>query len=277
MSGETVTRVHSRGLADVVSDGNSTGEEIADRGGIQVIARAVAIMRALEGESAGLSLGELASRVGLARSTVQRIVRALVDEQILMPAGPLARVKLGPLLVRLAADVTLDVVQLVRPILESLSLELDETVDLSMPDGDRALFIDQVVGSQRLAAVSKIGEGFPLHSTANGKALLAAVDDKSFAQMTRGALPADTASTITSLDDLRAQVDEIARSFIAFDRDEHTVGVSAVGTWFRDAAGRAYALSIPVPSVRFDDGRRLIEPLLAARQRILRALASDGK
>ncbi len=44
---------------------------------VQVIARAAAILRALEDEADGLSLGQIAQRVCLARSTVQRIVAAL--------------------------------------------------------------------------------------------------------------------------------------------------------------------------------------------------------
>jgi IclR family acetate operon transcriptional repressor len=47
------------------------------QGQVQVIARAAAILRALEDEAAGLSLGQIAQRVNLARSTVQRIVAAL--------------------------------------------------------------------------------------------------------------------------------------------------------------------------------------------------------
>ena len=35
---------------------------------------------------------------------------------------------------------------------------------------DHLVFIDQVIGSQRLRTVSAVGETFPLHCTANGKA-----------------------------------------------------------------------------------------------------------
>ena len=45
-----------------------------DKSQVQVIARAATILRALEEENAGLSLGQIAQRVNLARSTVQRIV-----------------------------------------------------------------------------------------------------------------------------------------------------------------------------------------------------------
>ena len=45
------------------------------------------------------------------------------------------------------------------------------------------MFVDQVIGSQRLRAVSAVGETFPLYCTANGKAYLAALDDAAIAQL----------------------------------------------------------------------------------------------
>jgi DNA-binding IclR family transcriptional regulator len=54
----------------------------SDKNQVQVIARAAHILRALEGEDSGLSLGQIAARVGLARSTVQRIVASLETEKL---------------------------------------------------------------------------------------------------------------------------------------------------------------------------------------------------
>ena len=69
---------------------------------IQVIARAASILRALEDEPSGLSLGQIAQRVNLARSTVQRIVAALAAERFVIAASPTARVRIGPTILRLA-------------------------------------------------------------------------------------------------------------------------------------------------------------------------------
>lgn len=244
-------------------------EAAQERNGVQVIARAAAVLRELEGEAQGLSLGDLASRLDLARSTVQRIVKALSDEQMLMPASSKSRVKLGPLLVRLGASAEIDILHFVKPIMEELSAQLGETVDLSILKDRAALFIDQVVGTQRLAAVSRAGTEFPLHSTANGKALLASLPPLAASSLLSEPLTQDTENTITTMTALEAELAEVRRSKIAVDRDEHTVGVSAVGTWFEDPAGRAYALSVPVPTLRFKDGEALAGPLLKTRARIL--------
>jgi len=71
---------------------------------IQVITRAISVLRALEGEPEGLSLGQIGERVGLARSTVQRIVEALRAEQFVIAASPTSGVRLGPALILLAVN-----------------------------------------------------------------------------------------------------------------------------------------------------------------------------
>jgi DNA-binding IclR family transcriptional regulator len=245
---------------------------------IQVITRAVSVLRALEDEPAGLSLGQIGERVGLARSTVQRIIEALRAEQFVISASPTAGVRLGPALVRLAASASIGFDQVTRPIIAALSQTIGETVDLSVLKGKTAIFTDQIQGSHRLRAVSAIGESFPLHCTANGKALLSVLTPEKAAHLLRGPLPRLTRSTITNRGELLKAIDACRRSGIASDDEEHTEGISALGTGFVDPLGRAIALSIPVPTARFTRIRsKLAAPLLVARDRILAALGTAAR
>src|SRR5262245_63413457 len=155
------------------------------RSQIQVIARAAAILRTLENQAAGLSLGQIAQRVNLARSTVQRIVAALQAEKLVIAASPNGRVRLGPTILRLAASVRTDFVSIARPFLVKLSSELAETVDLATVKQDHVVFIDQVIGSQRLRTVWAVGEVFPLYCTANGQAYVAELDPGAIEKLMR--------------------------------------------------------------------------------------------
>jgi len=238
--------------------------------GIQVIARAAQILRALEGETGGLSLADLASRVGLARSTVQRIVKSLINEGLLMPASSNAGVKLGPALVRLGLTADLDIAPLVKPFMLELSKKLNETVDLSTLRGGSAVFIEQVDSSRRLAAISEVGMVFPLHSTANGKALLSASSDEVAKELLSTTLSQDTSNTKTDRTVLFKELNETRASGFAYDLEEHTLGISAVATSFLDGAGIAHALSVPVPTPRFEPNREAIEKeLLKVRELIV--------
>jgi DNA-binding IclR family transcriptional regulator len=237
-----------------------------DKSQVQVIARAATILRALERENAGLSLGQIAQRVNLARSTVQRIVSALETEKLVIAATPNGRVRLGPTIMRLAASVRSDFIALARPFLERLSEELHETVDLSTVKKDHLVFIDQVIGSQRLRTVSAVGETFPLYCTANGKAYLAQLSEAAIEALIGRIYEARTPKTLQRIDALLADLKTARRTGIAYDREEHTLGICAIGVAMRDMLGNAVAISVPVPTQRFPDRHALIaERLLATK------------
>ena len=259
----------------------SAGEESSQRPkarrSVQVIARAANVLRALEGATDGLSLGQISQRVGLARSTVQRIVDALSEEQFVIAASPASGVRLGPALIRLAAGTSVEFDQITHPLLTELSKKIGETVDLSVLKGNGAVFTDQVQGVHRLRAVSAVGETFPLHCSANGKALLSVVDEQRLGTLLQLPLPRLTANTIVQRAELVKVIESVRRLGVAYDLEEHTEGICAVGTAFLDPLGRAVAISIPVPTTRFI-GKRLKGPLtrqiLLTRSRMLEALGS---
>jgi DNA-binding IclR family transcriptional regulator len=250
-------------------------EKSREKSQVQVIARAGAILRALEEQPAGLSLGAIAQRVGLARSTVQRIVAALATEKLLIAASPNGRVRLGPTILRLAASARIDFVATARPFLVQLSHELKETVDLATIKKDHLIFVDQVIGPQRLRAVSAVGETFPLYCTANGKAYLAALDEVAVARLIGTSFERRTANTITRLNDLLSELKAVRKSGVAFDREEHTLGICAAGVVLRDPLGNDLAISVPVPAQRFHaHERRIVERLTATRRSLEEHFAS---
>lgn len=247
----------------------------SEKSQVRVIARAAQILRALEGEDAGLSLGEIAKRVDLARSTVQRIVASLETEKLVIAASPNGRVRLGPALLRLAASVRSDFVAKARPFITKLSRELRETVDLASVRHDHLVFIDQVTGSHRLRTVSAVGETFPLYCTANGKAYLAQFDGTAVERLIGKSYEARTPKTLTKLSTLLADLRSVRKSGVAYDREEHTLGICAVGVALDDPLGNPMAISVPVPSQRFNEQRQLIAERLLATKRAMQADWSD--
>jgi IclR family transcriptional regulator, acetate operon repressor len=249
-----------------------------DRNGIQVIARAAEILRALEG-SDGMSLGQLAGRVGLPKSTVQRIIAALDFENFVVSVFPDKRLRLGPGLVRIAHSISFPIAETARPYLRELSEKTGETVDLAVLDGDKAVFLDQIPGSHRLRAVSATGVSFPLHCTANGKAMLAALDDASLARMQKHMrLSAFTENSIRSWGKLEVELQRIREAGIAYDREEHSVGISAIGSAIIGFEGEIAAITIPTPTVRFAKNEpELAKALTLCRDAIERILGGGPK
>ncbi|MEQ1873470.1 MAG: IclR family transcriptional regulator [Ilumatobacteraceae bacterium] len=243
---------------------------------IQILHRAAIILQSLEGHPEGRSLAEIANEVGLPRSTVHRIVKSLQEDHLISSATPTAGFRLGPAVMRLASLSNQWFTTLVHEHLRELSRVVDETVDLSVRSGNVVLFIDQITltVTHRLQAVSRIGASFPLHCTAPGKALLADLPPDELNDLLIGPLERFTPNTMTRSADLIADVKSIRARGFAVDREEHHLGICAVGTAIHNPFGLAAALSIPAPISRFD-GRadELAEALMAARASIEAAIA----
>ena len=81
--------------------------------------------------------------------------------------------------------------------------------------------------------------------TANGKACLALFEDAEIKRRER----AEWARTRKRGDPnaLPREIRDARLSGVAFDRDEHTAGISAIGIAYQDWHGDACAISVPTP------------------------------
>ncbi len=219
--------------------------------GIQVISRAADILTALAEDTGGLSLGQIAKRVRLPRSTVQRIVSALGSEGFVSTDSGNGGLRLGPRIQTLAQASARDTRDRLRPVMQGIAEATGETVDLAVLDGGKMLFVDQIVGRQRLRAVSSIGERFPLTTTANGKAALSRLDPAEAAKLIIAEFEAEGRPG-APLTELLKEIDAIRDGDLATDENEHTEGICAAGFAIADPSGEIYALSVPVPSPRYD-------------------------
>ncbi|WP_051231851.1 IclR family transcriptional regulator [Stutzerimonas azotifigens] len=239
------------------------------RGGIQVIARAAALLRALEGQAEGLSLGAIARAIDLPRSTVQRLVAALEAEG-LVETGP-GGTRLGPAILRLASGVHGDLAAVARPHLEQLAKDTEETVCLIHGQGTALSIVHAIVSSQELRVAPMPENLLQIHTTSAGKVLLAALPDDSVGTLLPASLPRLTAHTLSDRAALFAELAQVRQEGFAYDREEHVTGVCAVATRLH-APGGLYALCVLAPSFRFEPALdRLRAGLIACRQAIERS------
>jgi DNA-binding IclR family transcriptional regulator len=241
------------------------------RDGIQVITRAAEVLRHLASDRGGLTIAELASRVELPRSTTHRIVRALSEEGFTR-AGSSGRYSIGPGLIGIAATGRRELRIEAASHLQKLSSQLGETVDLAVLSGTDVVFVDQYVSSQMPRVVSEIGARFPVHCTANGKALLAALAPRRVRRLLPKTLERLTPHTITSRGALLRELDDVRLSGVACDLEEHSTGICAVSTTISDRGSGTAALTVVVPSARFDEKADLVAALLRTRDQIHRAI-----
>ncbi|RAI70895.1 IclR family transcriptional regulator [Pseudomonas fluorescens] len=219
-------------------------------GGIQVIARASAVMRALGSNPKGLTLTAIAQHVGLARSTVQRIIAALEEEQLVEPARPGNGFRLGPALAQLIHQTHTDIISIARKSLESLSEHLAESVTLSCISGRQNIIIDRVVAERELRVVIPMGQSMPMYATSDGKALLSTIPNEQVREWLGPSLDKLTDTTL-DMEGLLAQLNEIRRTGFATAHEEHLVGISACSILVPTFMG-PHAVTVVAPTSRFN-------------------------
>ncbi len=222
----------------------------------QVIARAATILKIISQSVAGMNITELSRSCGLPRSTVHRMVATLEEQQLVINAKE--GVRLGPALLSLASAAHTDFVTVARPAVVALGRRTRETVDVSVSRGLHAVLVDQYASDRELRVVSAPGTAFPVHCTAHGKAMLAAMDDTVLASLLPETLATNTPCTVTDKAELLGEIARIREQGFATDNEEHAEGVCGLAFTINTGISGIYAVSIAVPALRFHRNKMLL-------------------
>ncbi len=223
-----------------------------ERGGIQSLERAAAILEAVAQNPEGISLAELSKQVGLHNSTAFHLIKTLVNLGFISQIAANKLYRIGSRLFMLAAG-ALDenaLLSLATPVLERLSAQTGEAAHLAIRSGHEIAVIARTAASGLLQPSGRTGATRPAHATAIGKILLSAMPPGDLDLLLETLpLPRLTPNTITDRLALRRELDKIRRHGVAYDDCELDVDVRCVAVPVRDFAGRcagAIGLSGPV-------------------------------
>lgn len=231
--------------------------------GIQVIARAASILRLLSEHPSGLSLSTMAAEIGLARSTVQRIVQALQSEGMVELSGPQGGFQLGPSLAQLVYRQQADIVTVVRPLMERLCAEIEETVALCALAGGRVTTIDRWIAERTLRVVFPLGTiPHPAHCLAPGVAILSSLPEPHANQLIRSTAESDEMAAVEAAVEA-ARKNGRARDYGAFNPE-----LSGFAVPLHSGFG-VHAIAAILPSARADtEETKVFSALLACRNAI---------
>jgi IclR family acetate operon transcriptional repressor len=212
-------------------------------------------LRSLEliGEAGELGVTELGRRLGVHKATASRLAATLAEHGFVERDPVTERYRLGFALVALAGSAmsNLDLVRTARPMLEDLAERTRETVNLGVLSGDSVVYLDQAAGARSIVSVSWVGRRTALHDTSNGKVLLAFAEDGVVDRILVSPLERATRNTVTSPEELRAQLEVVRERGWAQTLEELEDGLNAVAAPVRDADGTVVAaLSVSGPAFR---------------------------
>jgi len=227
-------------------------------GRVQSVERAAALLRAVATSATPQEavVTAIAARCGLNRATAWRILTTLEDEGFVTHDRDSGRWAVGTGLLHLIG--AYDAGALVReagPTLAELADKTGETAAIAVPTSGRLRYAEEAE-SPSIVSVHWKGRTVPLHATSTGKAYLAFAGDDYVESALRMPLDRYTATTVTDVDELRAELGLTRGRGYALCRGEYEESACGVSSPVLDRAGRPLAvLSIWGPRHRIPEER----------------------
>ncbi|WP_433662637.1 IclR family transcriptional regulator [Nocardia sp. CA-128927] len=192
------------------------------------VARTARVLVALGTEMQPVALSDLARIVGIPKTTVWRILQTLSASGLVERRGTSYAV--GKRLMEVAGmSEGLERLRAAAvPHLVDIHESTGATVSLGVLAGAEVRFLERIYGHQPVRTPSFGHTHTPAHSTAIGKILLAYEHPYLHTLPGDGALTAATGPTIVNVADLRAELDTIRRTGIAYSAEEYASGVVCV-------------------------------------------------
>ena len=224
---------------------------------VQSVVRALDIIEILN-EKKELGITEMSALLGLDKSTVHRLINTLrykgyVKQNSLNQkySNTFKLFEMGTLEV----DRT-GLLRKVQPFLEYLADQTRETVNLAVLEGKYTIYVDKRESSEVIRADLGVGRRYPAYTTSLGKSILAFLPEKKVLQLfDKEEFATFTPNTITSLDELLAQLKIVKRRGYAYDNEELLMGLACVAAPIRNYDGSPIAaISVAFPRYRYQKG-----------------------
>lgn len=232
--------------------GSSRSRPEASR--IAVLDRAIELLAGLAQLQRPATLNEAAQLAGLSKATAFRILSTMAEHGLVEQDEHDASYRLGIATLKIATSVLdgIEVYPIAKPVMRSICELLNETIVLSVRDGDFRVNVDAVECTNAIGSSRRIGEPRPLHAGASGRVLLAAMpDDEIEAYVKRHRLGTKEDGGPAYVDQLWKDIRKARRTGLASNQAEQSPESHSIATPIRTAGGKTIAvIHVAIPRGR---------------------------
>jgi IclR family KDG regulon transcriptional repressor len=191
---------------------------------------AMRILKEFTHEQPELGISELSVRLGLAKSTVFRLIKTLSENHLVEQNSRTQKYHLGIGAFELGFTVyhEMELRLIALPLLDKLMRTVRKAVHLGVYDQGGVVYLCKRIPEDHQGTISRIGRRVPAHCTASGKILLAHQDEKEINRFLSGELKPYTNKTITSKEKLMEQLDEVRKKGYVVCNEELKEGITSI-------------------------------------------------
>ena len=196
-------------------------------GDAKILAKGLNLLEELAQSAEGMTAVELASSIGVHKTSVYRYLNTLIQGGYIQSDGD-SRYHLGNKILELGSQLLrrMPLRETAHPFLVKLSADTQKTVHLCVLDGHNVVYIDKVESQKTLPIMSRIGSRAPAYCTGVGKVLLSGLPTDQVVSLLREfSLIRRTPETITDPIQLLEEIKTTAERGYAIDNGEHEEGI----------------------------------------------------
>lgn len=230
--------------AAVVGQDNETTKE-KEAGLIGSLFKGLGVFDMFQPDRPVITVGEIATHLGLHKSSASRIAATLVAAGYLRTAPKANGFHLGGKLTRLGSLAAIEPLlnSVAEPVMQRLVDQLGETCHTGVLDGREAVTVALLDGSFAIRMHSWIGKRSQAHVTAMGKVLLAGLSEVAIDKLYQSeeCLLHPTPHSIATVTQLKKQLATVRQQGYALDDEELELGLRCVAAPIRDHDDRVVA------------------------------------
>lgn len=215
--------------------------------GTGTLGKAMAVLEIVAASDEPMRFTDILNRSDQPRGTLHRQLSNLVEEGLLAVNRDHSYA-LGIRLLKFASKAwaSNEFRTIAEPHLRRLHDITGETVHLGVLRGLDVIYLDKVESRQAVRMYSQIGNASPVYCTGVGKAALSSLPDAELARiLPRIVFHRFTEHTLADAAALAAEIDGIRRSGVAYDREEHEIGIRCVAAPIH-SADRSFVAGVSV-------------------------------
>lgn len=238
------------------------------------VLKAARLLDAVAASREALSLGDLATRLHLPKSSTLGLCTSLAVSGLLTRFDD-GTYHLGTRIVDLAHAYLsrTDIAREFAQALDALQAFDAEGAVLAVRDGSDVVYVACRNGSLPVGITYRIGMRLPVSCTATGKALISTLSDAEIKSLFRGRrLPQLTAKSCRSVAALLAELQDVRRRGYATDNEETRDGMCCIGVPIVDPAGGPAVAAVAVSMLKGSGGARRREQAIETLKKLAEVL-----